>query len=80
VALTGAIATMGFRRADLSRYYIRQALRLDRQIVRTPLFWKALGINLLPGLSQSLLSRRFKINSQDQAQAQQVEKSLAAIK
>lgn len=75
VALIGAIATIAYNRPDLSRYYLYNAFRLNSNVWRMTKFWKAVGLNVLPGLGHSIMERRMKISQRDQVQALTVEQS-----
>jgi glycosyltransferase involved in cell wall biosynthesis len=80
VALSGAVVTLAYGRPEMSRRYIKKALILDPRAIRLPLFWKAVGINLLPRVGRAVLQRRMKISLQDQTQAWAVEKSLTSLR
>jgi len=81
VALNGAIAMVAYGKADMARYYVREAFRMDASIVRTPLFWKAFLLVMLPNfIGRRVMERRMKFRSVDADLARSVERSLRDLK
>lgn len=75
-ALRGIPITIAYGRYSLSRYYLREALRLDKQIWRNSLFWKALVLLAVPPLGRRIMTWRMKVNTEDQSSVHIVETSL----
>jgi glycosyltransferase involved in cell wall biosynthesis len=78
-ALTGATVTIAYDRADLSRFYLRQALQLDRRAWRHRQFWKALALLSIPSLGTRVMQARMGISDTDRMTVRAVEASLKAI-
>jgi glycosyltransferase involved in cell wall biosynthesis len=78
-ALGGATVTIGYGRPDLSRFYLKEALRLDPRSWRLPQFWKACILLLAPSIGRRIMGSRMRITGADRVQAHAVESSLMAI-
>lgn len=78
-ALVGAIGMMAYERADLSRYYIRRALKLDPEISRSARFWKSIALNLVPFLGVKVMKKRLRISKSDSANAKATHNSLMSL-
>ena len=78
-ALTGATITIGYGSPDLSRYYLRKAIRLDSQLWRRGQFWKVLILLLVPSAGTRLMRHRMKVTDLDYKAAKVVENSLKSI-
>ena len=81
VNLNGAIVMVAYGKADMARYYVREAIRMDAAIVGKPLFWKALLLVLLPNfIGRRAMEKRMKFRSVDADLARSVERSLRDLK
>jgi glycosyltransferase involved in cell wall biosynthesis len=71
-ALIGAVVMTAYGRADLSRFYLKQAIKLDRLAWHCPRFWKALVLLLLPRFGRKLMRSRMRITNTDETTALKV--------
>lgn len=78
-ALTGATVTIAYGRPDLSRYYLKEALRLNPRAWRSRQFWKISVLLLVPGIGRRIMESRMKIHETDRTQVQAVENSLRSM-
>ena len=78
-ALGGATVTIGYGRPDLSRFYLKEALRLDPRSWRLRQFWKVCFLLLVPGIGRRVMESRMKISDADRSRVQEVESSLKAV-
>lgn len=75
-AVAGAIVTIAYGRTELTHFYLRQAAKLDPGIWRSPAFWKAAALSLIPPLGQRVMGRRMNIETSEKNIVQSVEDSL----
>jgi len=78
-ALGGATVTIGYGRPDLSRFYLREALRLDSRSWRFRQFWKVCILQLVPRIGRWIMESRMKMTDSDRTQALAVATSLKNI-
>lgn len=78
-ALYGAIITISYGRPRLTRYYLRQAIMHNRQMLRTRRWWLAVALSIIPPLGQRVMAHRLHIGDTDRKTADVVESSLNKI-
>lgn len=79
-ALTGAAAMLAYGRADLTRHYLRQAVRLDRRSLCAVKLWQVGLLSLLPFAGQWVMRSRLEVREVDQKLATKVRDSLQDLR
>ena len=79
-ALTGATAMIAYGRPDLTRFYLKEALRLEPRCWRQRQFWKGLVLSLMPGIGRQILQKRMKMSDGDDKIAKMVNDSLVNLR
>jgi glycosyltransferase involved in cell wall biosynthesis len=76
VALGGAVICISYGRPKFSVYYLRQAIKLNPNIILLAKFWKLLALLIFPNLGERIMRRRLQITQDDRSIVQQFERTL----